>query len=83
MGNAATCQACGSERALKRSGSNKDLNLHSDFYRAADCASNIDDSLVRGGGRNGVDQICCHHMCLTVDVLKEPCRVNLLSALGM
>lgn len=79
MGNAATCQACGSERALKRSGSNKD----SDFYRAADCASDTDDSLVRGGGRNGVDQICCHHMCLTVDVLKEPCRANLLSALGM
>lgn len=83
MGNAATCQACGSERALKRGGSNKDLNLHSDFYRAADCASDIDDSLVRGGGRNGVDQICCHHMCLTVDALKEPCRANLLSALGM
>lgn len=81
MGNAATCQACGSERALKRSGSNKDLNLHSDFYRVADCASDVDDSLVRG--RNGVDQICCHHMCLTVDMLKEPCRVNLLSAPGM
>lgn len=48
MGNAATCQACGSERALKSSGSSKDLNLDSDFYRVADLASDIDDCLVRG-----------------------------------
>lgn len=52
MGNAATCQACGSQRALKGSGSSRDLNLDADFYRAADCASDIDDCPVRGGGTN-------------------------------
>lgn len=82
MGNAATCQACGSERALKSSGSSKDLNLDSDFYRAANCASDIDDCLVRGRGRNGVHQICSR-LRLKVDVLEEASRANLVSARGI
>lgn len=57
MGNAAMCKACGSDKALKTSGSDNDSNHHSDFYGAADSGSEVDDSLVRGGERN----IAGHH----------------------
>nr|XP_033480143.1 ankyrin-2 isoform X6 [Epinephelus lanceolatus] len=45
MGNAATCKACGSDKALKTTGSDNDLNYHSDYYGAADSGSEDDDSL--------------------------------------
>ncbi len=60
MGNAATCQACGSDKALKTSGSDNDLNHHTDYYGAADSRSEVDDSLVRGGERNMVNQLSCY-----------------------
>lgn len=49
MGNAATCKACGSDKAFKTTGSDSDLSQHSDYYRAADSTSELDDSLVRCG----------------------------------
>lgn len=51
MGNAATCQACGSGKALKTTGSDNDLHQQNDFDGAADSGSKVDDSLVRGGER--------------------------------
>lgn len=47
MGNAATCEACGSDRALKTSGSNSSLDQHADYYGCAESGSDVDDSLVR------------------------------------
>lgn len=82
MGNAATCQACGSERALKSSGSSKDLNVDSDFYRAADCMSDIDDCPVRGWRRNGFVTFAFSCVWRT-DVLEEASRANLLSTRGV
>lgn len=52
MGNAASCQACGSDKTLKTAGSENDLNHHNDYYRAADSGPEADDPLVRGGERN-------------------------------
>lgn len=78
MGNAATCKACGSDIALKTSGSDKDSNHHSDFYRATDSGSDADDSLVRGGERNMVHQLYCY-TCFTEGVFKKACRVDLFS----
>ncbi|XP_075886948.1 ankyrin-2 isoform X3 [Nelusetta ayraudi] len=87
MGNAATCQACGSERALKSSGSSKDLNLDSDFYRAADCVSDIDDclsdsntSFLRAARAGNIDKV--------LDFLKNgvdisTCNQNGLNALHL
>lgn len=54
MGNAATCKACGSDKALKTTGSDGDLNQHTDYYRAADSGFEVDDSLVRGSERDKV-----------------------------
>ncbi|XP_035492829.2 ankyrin-2 isoform X3 [Scophthalmus maximus] len=45
MGNAATCEACGSDRALKTSGSNSSLDQHADYYGCAESGSDVDDSL--------------------------------------
>lgn len=50
MGNAASCKACGSDKALKTSGSDNDLSQHTDYtdyYRAA--GYEVDDPLVRVG----------------------------------
>lgn len=49
MGNAATCKACGSDNNLKTTGSNSDVNQHSDYYKAAGCRSEVDYLLVRVG----------------------------------
>lgn len=49
MGNAASCKACGSDKSSKATGSDSDLNQHTDYYGAADSGSEVDDSLVRGG----------------------------------
>lgn len=58
MGNAASCKACGSDKALKTSGSDKDSNYH---YGAADSGSDTDDSPVRGGEReNGSSAFLSH-----------------------
>ncbi|XP_075318912.1 uncharacterized protein ank2a isoform X3 [Odontesthes bonariensis] len=35
MGNAATCKACGSDKALKPNGSDSDLDQHADYYKPA------------------------------------------------
>lgn len=49
MGNAAACQACGSDKALSTTGSDSALNQHADYYGAAEPGPEVDDSLVRGG----------------------------------
>lgn len=56
MGNAASCKACGSDTTLKTTGSENDLNHHTDYYGAVDSGSEVDDSLVRGGKRNMAHQ---------------------------
>ncbi|KAM7394203.1 hypothetical protein PAMP_021016 [Pampus punctatissimus] len=45
MGNAATCKACGSDKALNATGSDNVLNQHTDYYGTADSGSELDDSL--------------------------------------
>ncbi|XP_034713612.1 ankyrin-2-like isoform X2 [Etheostoma cragini] len=45
MGNAASCKACGSDKTLKTTGSDHDLNHHTDYYGAVDSGSEVDDSL--------------------------------------
>ncbi|XP_053275302.1 ankyrin-2 [Pleuronectes platessa] len=45
MGNAATCEACGSDRALRTTGSDRSFYKHSDYYGSADSGSEVDDSL--------------------------------------
>ncbi|XP_060939609.1 ankyrin-2-like [Limanda limanda] len=45
MGNAATCEACGSDRALRTTGSDRSFYKHSDYYGSADSGSEDDDSL--------------------------------------
>lgn len=47
MGNAASCKACGSDKILKTTGSDNDLNQHTDYYGAPDSGSELADSLVR------------------------------------
>jgi len=49
MGNAATCKACGSDKALKPNGSDSNLDQHTDYYKAADSGPEVDYLLVRGG----------------------------------
>lgn len=49
MGNAATCKICGSDKASKTVGIEYVLNQHTDYYKAADNGSNVDDLLVRDG----------------------------------
>lgn len=49
MGNAATCKKCGSDNASKTIGIDYALNQHTDYYKAADTGSNVDDLLVRDG----------------------------------
>lgn len=49
MGNAATCQVCGSGKALNSAGSASNLNQHADYYGAADPGPEVDDLRVRGG----------------------------------
>lgn len=78
MGNAATCKVCGSDIPLQTNGSNKDSNHHSDFYRAAGCGSDQDDSLVRGGERH-VAHPLYSNICFSEDVFKKAWRVNLVS----
>lgn len=46
MGNAATCKACGSDKALETNVSVGDLSQHTDYYRTADSGSELDGSLV-------------------------------------
>lgn len=55
MGNAATCQVCGSDRALK--------NHHADYYGAADSGSDADDPLVRDGERDKGYQLFFYKCC--------------------
>ncbi|KAL3066992.1 hypothetical protein OYC64_016859 [Pagothenia borchgrevinki] len=45
MGNAATCKACGTDKGLKTTGSDNDLNHHTDYYGNTDSGSEVDDSL--------------------------------------
>lgn len=78
MGNAATCKVCGSDIALQSNGSDRDSNHHSDFYRAAGCGSDGDDSLVRGGERHVVHPLYSN-ICFSEDVFKKACCVNLFS----
>ena len=54
MGNAASCKACGSDKALKATGSDNDLNEHTDYYRVADSGPELVDSLVRSSERDAV-----------------------------
>lgn len=49
MGNAATCKICGSDKASKTIGIDYASNQHTDYYKAADTGSNVDDLLVRDG----------------------------------
>lgn len=49
MGNAASCKACGSARALKTKGSDSDSDQRSDYYKVADSGPEVDDVLVREG----------------------------------
>lgn len=49
MGNAATCKICGSDKASKTVGIDYASNQHTDYYKAADTGSNVDDLLVRDG----------------------------------
>lgn len=78
MGNAATCKVCGSDVALQTNGSEIDSNHRSDFYRAAGCGSDEDDSLVRGGERH-VAQPLYSNICFSEDVFKKAWCVNLFS----
>lgn len=48
MGNAAACKVCGTDTALKTSGSDKDSKQSSDIHRAAYSGTDVDDCLVRG-----------------------------------
>ncbi|XP_035856186.1 ankyrin-3 isoform X7 [Sander lucioperca] len=45
MGNAASCNTCGSNKTLKTTGSDNDLNHHTDYYGAIDSGSEVHDSL--------------------------------------
>ncbi|XP_037830928.1 ankyrin-3 isoform X15 [Kryptolebias marmoratus] len=45
MGNAASCKGCGSDRALKTNGSDSNSDQNSDYYRAPDSGSKVDDIL--------------------------------------
>ena len=60
MGNAATCKACGTDKGLKTTGSDNDLNHHTDYYGNTDSGSEVDDSLVRGGERNQLSGFLLH-----------------------
>lgn len=47
MGNAATCKACGSGKAVNTTGSDSDLSEYPDYYRTADLTGcSLDSSLV-------------------------------------
>lgn len=68
MGNAAACQACGSDKALSTTGSDSDLNQHADYYGAAEPGPEVDDSLVRGGET----WLCsCKNFCFLLPVLSS------------
>lgn len=47
MGNAAACKACASDKGSKSSENDNDLNLNTDYYKAADFGTEVDDLLVR------------------------------------
>lgn len=49
MGNGASCQACGSDKTLQSSESDRDSHNQTEYYGAALPGSDADDNLVRGG----------------------------------
>lgn len=57
MGNAAACKACGSDKGSKTGENDNDLNLNTDYYKAADFGTEVDNLLVRRKGKK-VSLLC-------------------------
>ncbi|XP_054865773.1 ankyrin-3 isoform X17 [Amphiprion ocellaris] len=87
MGNAATCQACGSDKALKTTGSVNDINQQSDYYQAADSGSAVDGllsdsntSFLRAARAGNIDKVL-EFLKNGVDI--STCNQNGLNALHL